>query len=245
MITYAIPVCNESVELKLLLRQLIPYLREGDDILIQGDEGNVTDDVISVISSFLTDYDRISYTEYPLNSDFAAFKNNLLKYVKNKWIFQIDADEIVSETLLGNIHWLLTENPDINGYLLPRVNLVQGLTQEWVDRWGWNISKGVVQQGDESTVGILTKYGIDIFNGSLKLVNFPDYQNRLFRTDRGIKWVNKVHEVLTTDQPIENIRMPLPCSQDGRSASYEYCLFHVKKLDRQVKQNELYSKIIA
>jgi len=242
MITYAIPVCNESEEIDLLLDQLLPFLREGDEVLIQGDQGNVTDDVISVLSPFIIN-GLVTYIEYPLNSDFASFKNNLLKYAKNEWVFQIDADELVSETLLENIHWLLTENPDVNGYALPRVNLVQGLTQEWVDKWGWNISKGVVQQDDKSTVNVLTKYGIDIYSGSLKLVNFPDYQCRLFRTDKGIRWVNKVHEVLVTDYGVENITMPLPCSQDGKSASYEYCLFHIKGIDRQVRQNNLYSKI--
>lgn len=28
-------------------------------------------------------------------------------------------------------------------------------------------------------------------------VNFPDYQARIYRNDPEIKWVNKVHEVIT------------------------------------------------
>lgn len=240
MISYCIPVCNESEEIDLLLFHLLPFLKEGDEILIQGDQGNVSDDVVSVLSPFIRK-GEISYIEYPLNSDFASFKNNLLKHAKNEWVFQIDADELVSEMLLENIHWLLTANPDVNSYALPRVNLVQGLTQEWIDRWGWNVSNGVVQQDDTYTVNVLKKYGIDIFKGSLKLVNYPDYQCRLFRTDKGIRWINKVHEVLVNNEPLA----PLPCTQDGKSASYEYCLFHVKQLNRQIKQNELYSKIVA
>jgi hypothetical protein len=242
MITYAIPVCNESVELKLLLNQLIPRLKEGDDIIVQGDQGNVTDNVISVISPIFRK-GLVSYIEYPLNNDFATFKNNFLKHAKNNWIFQIDADELVSETLLDNIHWILTENPDVNGYALPRVNLVQGLTQEWINKWGWRISNGAVQQADTSTINILTKYNISISDGIIQLINFPDYQCRLFRTDKGIMWVNKVHEVLVSSQPIENLNVPLPCMENGTSASYDYCLFHIKQLDRQVRQNELYDKI--
>jgi hypothetical protein len=242
MISYCIPVCNESRELSLLLDQLIPHLKEGDEIIVQGDQGNVTSEVVSVISPLLRK-GLVTYIEYPLNMDFATFKNNLIKNSKNTWIFQIDADELVSETLLENLHWLLNNNPEINGYALPRVNIVNGLTQEWIDKWGWNISKGVVNQNDTSTVNILKNYGIDIFSGSLKLVNFPDYQCRIFRTDRGISWINKVHEVLTSTQVINDINVPLPCSEDGRNILYDYCLFHVKDINRQVKQNELYNKI--
>lgn len=242
MISYCIPVCNESKELTLLLNQLIPRLKEWDEIVIQGDQGNVTSEVVSVISPHLRK-GVVSYVEYPLNSDFATFKNNLIKSAKNEWIFQIDADELVSETLLSNIHWLLENNPEVNGYALPRVNIVNGLTQEHINAWKWNISKGVVNQTDTSTVNILKNYGIDIFKGSLKLVNFPDYQCRIFRTNKGILWVNKVHEVLVSTKSAQDINTPLPCTDDGKTVSYDYCLFHIKDIGRQVKQNEMYSKI--
>jgi len=242
MISYCIPVCNESKELSLLLNQLIPRLREGDEIVVQGDQGNVTSEVVSVISPLLR-RGQISYVEYPLNNDFSTFKNNLIKNAKNSWIFQVDADELVSETLLDNIHWLLNNNPEIDGYALPRVNLVNGLTPEWIKKWGWHISKGVVQQEDEATINVLNLYGIDIFAGSLKLVNYPDYQCRIFRTDRGVRWINKVHERLVSTGGAKNLNVPLPCSEGG-DVVFDYCLFHVKDINRQIKQNEMYSKIV-
>lgn len=242
MISYCIPVCNESVELKRLLNQLMLNLKDGDEIIIQGDQGNVTDDVISVVSSYVRNK-SIVYIEYPLHSDFATFKNNFLKYVKNTWIFQIDADEMLSETFIENIHWLVENNPSIDSFAIPRVNIVQGLTQEWVDKWGWRVTNGSLSQDDKPTINVLSKCGVSTIGSTLELVNFPDYQCRLFRTDKKLHWVGKVHEVLAVGE--ENyINKPayFPYFSNNREV-YECCIFHVKDIERQIKQNGLYEKI--
>ena len=87
-ISYAIPVCNEHVELEKLLSFLIKHIDEEDEIVVQCDQGNTIPEVYKVLDSL-----NQSYIEFPLNGDFASFKNHLKEQCTNKWIFQIDADE--------------------------------------------------------------------------------------------------------------------------------------------------------
>ena len=63
-------------------------------------------------------------------------------------------------------------------------------------------------------------------------VNFPDYQWRVYKNNGKVKWKNKVHEVLEGHKSISH----LPQQQ-------EWCLVHSKTIERQEKQNELYSKL--
>lgn len=238
MISYCITACNEHIELKTLLYQLQGYLKDEDEIIIQLD-GNFTDQVLSVTTLFCAYEKRATFITFRLNNDFASFKNNLLLHAKNKWIFQIDADELISDFLLENIHYITDENPEVEAFALPRVNIVNGLTPEWATKWRWSVSRGIVDIDDEYTNNLLKEYGI--YNGDLRLINYPDYQVRLFQNTGKIKWRNKVHEVLyKEDSNLEVV--PFPC-HDNNKILYEYCIFHVKDIDRQIKQNELYSRI--
>ena len=168
-ISYAIPVCNEHAELDRLLTQLVKHKRPHDEIVVQCDQGNTTPEVFAVLDKFDKD---IRTVQFPLNGNFAAFKNNLKINCKGNWIFQIDADEYLDEVFLANLYTILRENPTVDLFLLPRINTVEGLTQEHIKRWGWNVS----EQG---------------------WVNFPDYQTRILQNIPTISWVGKVHEVLT------------------------------------------------
>ena len=44
---------------------------------------------------------------FPLNKDFASYKNNLKSHCKGDYIFQIDVDEVPNEYLLDNLHEIL------------------------------------------------------------------------------------------------------------------------------------------
>ena len=95
-ISYAIPVCNEHVELEKLLSFLLKHIDENDEIIVQCDQGNTTPEVYKVL------YDlQQSYTEFPLNGHFSNFKNNLKEHCTGDWIFQIDADELPNESLIN------------------------------------------------------------------------------------------------------------------------------------------------
>jgi len=173
-ISYAITVWNEHVELKRLLLQLTANLKLGDEIVIQGDQGKVTDGVISVIHSFLKKF-KIKYVEYPLNRNFANFKNNLFKNCEGDYIFQIDADEYLAEPLMKNIHDLLQENIDLDAIAIPRKNTVVGLTDEYAKSQGW---------------------WINIIDGE-RVNCWPDYQVRIFKNKPEIRLTNSVHEQLS------------------------------------------------
>jgi len=241
MISYCIPVCNEHIELKLLLGQISKYLKDGDEIIVQGDQGNVTTQVVSVISPLMK-RDYFTYIEYPLNGDFASFKNNMLKYAKNPWVFQIDADELVSEFLFDTLNVLTDSylNPDIEAWAIPRVNIVKGLTQEWITKWGWYVKKKRIHKNDSSTNNVLELAGVESRN--LEIINYPDYQVRLFKNNGEIYWKNKVHEVLTKEHKSPIIAPLFSKDEDGVD-HFGYALFHIKNIDRQVRQNEMYDKI--
>ena len=174
-ISYAIPVCNEYKEIEYLLNYLVRHIRTEDEIVIQCDQGNTTPEVYKVLSKYKAPVgyiDPIKVIEFPLNNNFAAFKNNLKDNCSGNYIFQIDADEYPEEYLMNTIEWIITNNPKTDIFWVPRINTVTGLTQEHIDKWGWNICpKG--------------------------RVNFPDYQCLIFKNIKRIKWKNKVHEVLT------------------------------------------------
>jgi hypothetical protein len=62
------------------------------------------------------------------------------------------------------------------------VNTVEGLTQEHIQKWRWNVN----EQG---------------------WVNWPDYQWRIYKNSDSIRWENKVHEKLVGFDTISNLPM--------------------------------------
>ena len=122
------------------------------------------------------------------------------------YVFHLDADEIPHEILMAQIHTILEMN-DVDLVWLPRVNTVEGLTQEWIQRWGWRV----------------TEKG---------WVNYPDYQARVFRNREDIRWTRKVHEYIDGCKTYSH----LPPHE-------ELSLYHPKTIEKQIKQNELYSNI--
>jgi hypothetical protein len=177
-ISYAITVCNELKEIQQLVGFLLTHKQNEDEIVILMDH-NGTGEVWSYllkIESKLGVLNRI-----PFDKDFSKFKNHLNSLCSGDYIFNIDADEIPSESLINNIHELIELNPEIKAYALPRVNTVEGLTQEHIQKWGWNVN-------------------------ALGWVNYPDYQIRIYKNDHGIYWEGKVHETLN----IKKGAVPLP-----------------------------------
>jgi hypothetical protein len=172
-ISYAIPVCTEHTELKTLLAFLLKHINKNDEIVVQCDQGNTTPEVYKVLDSFKFSpvgfEDPLKIIEFPLKGHFSNFKNNLKNHCTGDWIFQIDADELPHESLITNLKALLEVNTTTEMLLVPRINTVEGLTQEHINKWRWNIN----EKG---------------------WVNWPDYQTRIIQNSQKIKWQNKVHE---------------------------------------------------
>ena len=169
-ITYAVTVCNELEEITKLVDFLKDKIDKDDEILIQYDEDSATDAIknyLKIVSQLHNS--NIKVIGFPLNKDFASYKNNLKNHAKGMFIFQIDADEIPSEYLMENIKDILEYNKDVDLFFVPRINTVKGLTKDNIKKWNWNVN-------------------------DLGWVNFPDYQTRLYRRTSEIEWQGKVHE---------------------------------------------------
>ena len=170
-ISYAITVHNEIDELTTLLNFLQTNIRKEDEIVIQYDETSVTDEVKEYVTLMDSMHENHIVVGFPLNKDFASFKNNLKSHCTKDFIFQVDADEIPHEFLVEYIGQVLDENP-VDIVFVPRVNTVEGLTDEHIKKWGWKV--------DEKG-----------------WVNFCDYQTRIYRNTEDVMWMNKVHERIT------------------------------------------------
>jgi hypothetical protein len=90
-------------------------------------------------------------------------------------------------------------------FSVPHINTVEGLTEQHIRQWGWRVD----ERG---------------------WVNYPDYQNRIFKNKPEIHWVNKVHEKIIGAMSTAE----LPPSLD---------LIHPKTIERQEKQNNYYNTL--
>jgi glycosyltransferase involved in cell wall biosynthesis len=167
-ISYAITVCNELKEITELTNFLQSRIEEEDEIIIQYDTNGVTKEVSDFLTIFGDINQQTNIVSFPLNKDFATFKNNLKKNCSGDYIFQIDADEIPTEYLMKNIKTILESN-NVDIVFVPRVNTVNGLTEEHIQGWGWRVN----EKG---------------------WVNFPDYQTRIYKNTNDVEWFGKVHE---------------------------------------------------
>lgn len=167
-ISYAITVCNEIKELTSLINFLLVRVDSEDQIVIQYDTESVTKEVVDYLNIIGDIQKQIKVISFPLNKDFASFKNNLKSHCEGDYIFQIDADEEPSETLLERLKQILTVN-EVDIIFVPRVNTVKGLTDSHIQQWGWNVN-------------------------DMGWVNWPDYQTRIYKNTEEVQWYGKVHE---------------------------------------------------
>ena len=168
-ISYCVTTHNEgAVYIKPLLDRLLKHLQPEDEIVVV-DDFSTEETTVKVLEEYK---DRISLYQHALDNDFAAQKNYAKSKCTKDYIFFIDADENLHENLLLTLKEVLLNNDKVEMFLVPRINIVQGLTPEHVQKWGWHVNeKGYV--------------------------NYPDLQTRIVLNKPEIQWKNKVHEVLT------------------------------------------------
>jgi hypothetical protein len=157
-LSYGLTVCNEHEEIKNLIEYLIKRIDPEDEIVVVYDLNRVTDEVLDVLNI----YPSVMYHPFNFQQNFLENKNFLNSKCTGDYIFQIDADEIPEEFLIENLKPILENNP-VDLVLTPRKNLVPGLTQEHIQKWGWNVN----EKG---------------------WVNWPDTQKRIYRNTPDIKW---------------------------------------------------------
>ena len=161
---------NETDSLSELIQFLVKHKDEEDEIVILDDYSD-NEKTKEILDSMCSIYE-ITFEQRHLHKDYGGQKNHLTGMCKGDYIINIDADELPSKWLMENIKSILEANPTIDLYWVPRVNTVEGITQEHIDKWRWQVNdKG--------------------------WVNFPDYQGRIWRNRQNIRWEKPVHEVLT------------------------------------------------
>jgi hypothetical protein len=166
-ISYAITVCNELEEIKKLVPFILKYKRPIDEIVILYDEKNGDPKVFEFLKPFNIKPNVQTWRSWDWNNNFADWKNILNDYCEGDYIYQLDADEMISQYMVENLHTILEMNPNVDLLFVPRINTVNGITQEHIDKWGWNVNE----------------------NG---WVNFPDRQGRIYK--KHLRWYSRVHE---------------------------------------------------
>ena len=162
-VSYGITVHNEADELNKLLEILVHKTQADDEIVIvqDGDDKKVEEVISSWMNQYL-DAKGIYWYTRKLDGNFADQKNYVIEQCEGDYIFHIDADEYPHEILLEQLPQILEIN-DVDLVWIPRVNTVDGFTQDDVQRWGWRVN----EKG---------------------WVNYPDYQARVFRNREDIRW---------------------------------------------------------
>jgi hypothetical protein len=168
-ISYAITVCNELNEVSCLINFLHQHKCPEDEICVLLDKPKASQQLIDQLYRY-SSINWIILRESIFQGHFANWKNELTSICSGDYIFQIDADELPNGELLEALPNILSHS-ESDVILTPRINIVDGITPQHLQAWGWNQNnKGWIQ--------------------------FPDYQWRIYKNTPNIKWINKVHEIL-------------------------------------------------
>ena len=149
-ISYGITVHNEAEELNKLLEILVHKTDSEDEIVIcvDGNDEKVQEVITSWVQQYGSNKDIIVYNR-KLDGNFAEHKNSVIEKSTGDYIFHIDADEYPHEVLLQQLKKILEIN-DVDLIWIPRVNTIDGMTEEHIKKWGWRVTEN-------------------------KWVNYPDY----------------------------------------------------------------------
>jgi len=201
-ISYGITVHNEQKELEKLLGKLLIGIDEQDEVIICVDGNH--EGVREVIELYSID-SRVIHYNRKLDGNFADHKNSVIEKSSGDYIFHIDADEYPHKTLLQQLPQIVEMN-DVDLIWIPRVNTIEGMTEEHIQRWGWRVTEN-------------------------RWVNYPDYQARVFRNHKEIRWTRPLHEHIVGCKTYSHLP-PLE----------ELSLYHPKTIQKQEQQNLFYNQ---
>lgn len=208
MISYCTIVYDEIEEITRLLSFLSTNLDAEDELIViqsyKQDEEQLSssfDNISSIIKKFTQ-----SYYTFKFQNNFADMKNFMNHKAKKNYIFNLDADEIISLETMKTIKKTIISN-NIDLYYLPRINTVLNHTESDVKTYGWAINEH-------------------------NWINWPDYQPRIYKNNGLIRWVGAVHEQITGY-----------CTHAFIDTDPNYAIIHQKNIEKQRKQNSLYSQI--
>ena len=201
-ISYAITVCNEFVEIQKLISFILKNKRNEDEIIILFDSKNGDPAIEEYLRSHSVNGEFI-WVKGEFGNHFADWKNKLTKLCSGDYIFQIDADELPHTKLMESLPEILEKNSHNDVFLVPRVNTVEGILDEHINKWGWRLNEK-------------------------KWINWPDNQWRIYKNNGTIKGINKGHERLDGFKtfhslpPIEEFALYHPKTIDRQEKQNQY-----------------------
>lgn len=162
-ISYAILTHNEGEYINKLLSLICTHKRDVDEIVIV-DDFSTDSYTIDILNNFSKSI-NLHYRNF--DGDHTQ-KNYLNSKCSGDYILQLDADELVSIDFINMLPDILEKNTNVDLFIMPRINTVDGLTDEWIQKWKWSIN----EKG---------------------WVNFPDWQMRLYKNSKDIVWDGLLH----------------------------------------------------
>ena len=168
-ISYLVTCKNTGYSLQILLERLSKYSENNECIILDDYSDDI--DTLQVLEN-LSNSNFFKVYKHKLDRNYSEHKNYGKSQCKGDYIFQIDDDELPSETLLENLKDLIQLNNDVDLFWIPRINDFKGVNAENSRQWGWR----------------LTPYEDRL------IVNWPDPQGRLFKNVSCIEWKRKLHE---------------------------------------------------
>lgn len=196
------------------------------------------------LAAFDTYASEIRLFKHALADHYGNHKTYMNSVCQGEWILNLDADEVISRDFFFALKELVDANPTYDGYRLPRVNTVEGLTLAHVHRWRWPISSfdDIIQTTSKpmdpeqyaliQAAKLIDHEDHNQITYRIPIVAWPDYQLRLYRRLPSVKWVGKVHEQLTG---LASVTL-LPADRD-------YAIWHHKQIARQEQQNSYYDTL--
>lgn len=203
-LSYLITCHNETNSLEKLLSKLIKYRKDNHEIVLLDDYSD-NPITIEIIQKYK---ESVVFRQHKLDRNYGTHKNYGIEQCTGKWIFQIDADELPTDILLENINEILESNDTNEAIWLPRLNYFIGVTSDDINAWGWNFYDG--------------------------MINFPDYQSRLYRNAPHIRYERRLHE------KVEGYKsyVFIPPQKD-------IALIHEKTIEKQRETNINYNKLFT
>ena len=214
-ISFAITVKDEINEIVKLIQHLNQYQQKNSEIIVVQDVSETSYNT-KLVKDYLINEALMSnidgFFHYKFDNNFSDMKNFLNSKCSGNYIFNIDADETPGLHLLNTLYDIIAFNQDIDLFWVPRINIVNGLTDKHIIGWGWSMTS------------------LDGYKEPI--VNWPDFQGRLYKNKEEIIWTKPVHEVIGGHKS----HVFLPQNPD-------YALVHIKDIERQEKQNKHYLRI--
>ena len=203
-LSYLVTSHNETTSLDKLLSKLVQNKKDNHEIILLDDYSD-NQTTLEIIQKYK---ESVVFHQHKLERNYGAHKNYGIEQCKGQWIFQLDGDECPTDLLLENIDIVLESNEANEVIWLPRMNFFIGVTQADANQWGWRLHDG--------------------------MVNFPDYQSRIYKNLSHIRYQRRLHE------KVEGFK-----SYTFVPPQTDYAIIHEKSIEKQRQTNINYNKMFT